>query len=173
MRLAKAFFHKTLLAEIDLFQKKAYNSVGISNVGSKHMDHFENLKTFRQDRNRFCNKIGTTVEEIRLGYAKAIKTITEDDLNPIGYPHGGVYFTMADHAAGTAMASHGYQAVTVSANYNFFRAANIGDTLTAEAREIKYGKTISVYDVTVTDQDGILLGSGSFTFYRLEQKIEF
>ena len=132
----------------------------------------EELKEFRQKKNRFCNKLGMTIVDLSLGCSKVRKTITEDDLNPIDRPHGGVYFTMADHAAGTAMASHGYAAVTVSATYNFFRAANLGDTLTAEAREIKSGQTISVYDVNVTDQNNTLLGNGAFTFYRLEKKLE-
>jgi len=133
---------------------------------------FEKLKNFRQDRNRFTAKLGVRTEEIRLGYGRVSKVITEDDLNPMGYAHGGVYFTLADNAAGTAMASHGHMAVTVSANYNFLRSAGPGDTVIAEGREVKYGKTIGVYDVTVADQNGTLLGNGSFTFYRLEQPIE-
>ena len=132
---------------------------------------FERLKVFRQDRNRFCKKVGTSIDEVKLGYCRTSKMITEDDLNPIDRPHGGVYFTLADHAAGTAMASHGYAAVTSSATYNFFRAANLGDTLIAEAKEIKGGQTICVYDVNIFDQNGLLLGNGTFTFYRLEQKL--
>ena len=131
----------------------------------------EELKEFRQKKNRFCNKLGMSILELDVGYSKVTKTIMEDDLNPIDRPHGGVYFTMADHAAGTAMASHGYVAVTVSATYNFFRAANLGDVLYAEAREIKGGKTINVYEVGITDQNGTLLGNGSFTFYKLDQKL--
>lgn len=134
---------------------------------------FQKLKDFREKRNRFCLKIGTTVEEVSLGYSRVSKVINEDDLNPIDRPHGGVYFTMADHAAGTAMATHGYAAVTTSATYHFFRAANLGDRLYAEAKEIKYGRTICVYEVNVTDQNGNLLGNGSFTFSKLDQKLEF
>ena len=70
------------------------------------------------------------------------------------------------------MASHGHRAVTVNCNYNFMRSAKVGDTLTAEAREIKAGKTLCVYDVHITDQNGTLLGTGTFTFYQLEQEIE-
>ena len=55
----------------------------------------------------------------------------------------------------------------------FMRSANIGDTLTAEAHEVKSGKTLCVYDVRVTDQNGVLLGTGTFTFYKLDQKIDY
>ena len=44
--------------------------------------------------------------------------------------------------------------------------------VTAEAAEVKAGNTICVYDVRVTDQNGVLLGTGTFTFYQLEEKIE-
>lgn len=133
----------------------------------------EKIKAFRQEKNPFAVRLGMTVEELRPGYSRITKTIEADDLNPLGYAHGGVYFTMADNAAGTAMASHGYMAVTVNATYNFFRAANVGDLLTAEANEVKGGKTIHVYEVSVTDQNGKLVGTGSFTFFKMEQKIEF
>ncbi|MBE6963003.1 MAG: PaaI family thioesterase [Ruminococcaceae bacterium] len=133
---------------------------------------FEKLKAFRQNCSRFTERMGITVEEIRPGYSRVSKSIGEDDLNPIGRAHGGVYFTLADHAAGTAMATCGYLAVTVNATYNYFRSANPGDQLTAEAQEVKAGKTLCVFDVRVTDQNGALLGSGTFTFYRLEEKLD-
>ena len=132
----------------------------------------EKLKEFRQHCSRFTEKMGISVDEVRPGYSLVSKTICEDDLNPIGRAHGGVYFTLADHAAGTAMATCGYMAVTVNATYNFFRSANWGDTVFAEAQEIKSGKTICVFEVRVTDREDTLLGSGTFTFYRLEEKIE-
>ena len=139
--------------------------------GEYRMD-FEKLRVFRQNRNLFCKKLGMMVEEIQLGYARVIKTIKADDVNPIGRPHGGVYFTMADHAAGTAMASHGYQAVTLDCSFHFFRAANMGDTLTAVAQEVKYGQTISVFDVEIKSQIGALLAKGTFTFFRLDEAID-
>ncbi len=133
---------------------------------------FEKIMKYRNQRNRFARKLGIVVESISPGAARVTKTIEEDDLNPLGRAHGGVYFTLADSAAGSAMVSRGYTAVTMSASYNFFRSAEAGDVVTAEASEVKTGKTICVYDVRVTDQNGNLLGTGTFTFYQLEEKIE-
>lgn len=134
---------------------------------------FEKIVEYRNKHNRFARKLGISVESIFPGGARVVKTIEEDDLNPLGRAHGGVYFTMADSAAGSAMVSRGYAAVTMSATYNFFRSAEIGDVVTAEAAEVKAGNTVCVYDVRVTDQRDTLLGTGTFTFYRLEEKIEF
>ena len=133
---------------------------------------FQKLTEYRNQQNRFAQRIGMALEEIRPGYARVVKTVDADDANPLGVPHGGVYFSMSDNACGSAMASYGYMAVTLNASYQFFRSARVGDHLTAEAREIKHGKTVSVYEARVTNQDGIRLGTGTFTFFQLDQKIE-
>ena len=133
---------------------------------------FQKMTEYRNTHSPYVQRQGIVVEEIGPGYARVTKTVLPEDANPLGVPHGGVYFTMADTACGSAMASHGYMAVTMDANYHFFRSAAIGECLTAEAREVKGGKTICVFDVRVTGQNGALLGSGTFTFYKLEQKIE-
>lgn len=132
----------------------------------------QKIVEYRNARNPAVTRFGIFVKEIGPGCARVTKTVTADDLNPMNVPHGGVYFSMADTACGSAMASHGYLAVTVNASYNFFRSAKVGDTLTAEAREVKTGKTLCVFDVHITDQDGTLLGTGAFTFYQLDQEIE-
>ena len=133
---------------------------------------YQKIKDFRNANNPYCQQLGIFVEEIGPGYAQVTKTVGPEDVNPLGVPHGGVYFSMADTAGGSAMASHGYMAVTVNCNYNFMRSARVGDTLTAKAREIKAGKTLCVYDVRITDQEGTLLGTGTFTFYLLNQNLE-
>lgn len=79
-------------------------------------------------------------------------------LNRWEFPTGGVYFSMADTAAAPPMATHGYAAVTMDANYHFLKSAAVGDTLTAESFEVRSGRTIGVYDVRITNQDGTLPG---------------
>ena len=133
---------------------------------------FQKMIQYRNERNLFTKKLGIVLEELGPGYARVTKTVEEEDANPIGVPHGGLYFTMADNACGSAMASHGYAAVTLNASYQFFRSARVGDHLIAEAQEVKYGKTVCVYEARVTKQDGTLLGVGTFTFFQLGQKLE-
>lgn len=134
---------------------------------------YQKMVEYRNVRNPYVQRQGVQVEKISQGYARATKTVTPEDANPLGVPHGGVYFTVADTACGSAMASYGYKAVTMNANYNFFRSANIGDLLTAEAREVKHGQTVSVFDVRITGPNGTLLGEGTFTFYQLPEKLDF
>ena len=148
-------------------EKGGYNG---RKTGGSGMD-FEKLAAYRNAHNPFARKLGIHLEEIRQGYARAVKTVEPEETNPVGVPHGGVYFTMADVVCGAASSSRGYVTVTVNALYNFLRSAKVGDRLIAEGREIKHGRTVNVYEARITDQDGALLGTGTFTFYQLDQKI--
>ena len=134
--------------------------------------NYQKMVDYRNSHNPYVQRQGIFVEEIGPGYARVTKTVVPEDANPMGIPHGGVYFTMADTACGSAMASFGYKAVTMNASYNFFRGANVGDCLTAEAREVKHGKTVCVFEVRITHQNGTLLGTGTFTFYSLPEKLD-
>lgn len=132
---------------------------------------YEKIKEFRNANNPYTQRQGVVVEEIRQGYARVVKTVQPEDVNPLNIPHGGVYFTMADSACGSAMAAYGTMAVTVDASYHFLRSAKVGDTLTAEANEVKSGKTLCIMEVRIFDQTRTLLGTGTFTFYRLDKPL--
>lgn len=132
----------------------------------------QSLMNYYNTHNPFCQRIGISVEELRIGYARTAKAVTEEDTNPLGVPHGGLYFTMADNACGFAMSTHGYVAVTVNSTFNFMRGAQIGDHLTAEAAEVKVGKTIAVYEARVTNQSGDLIATGTFTFFRMDKPLD-
>ena len=92
--------------------------------------------------------------------------ITETSVNPYGFPHGGFIFGLADTAAGVAARSEGRKAMTVSADIDYLHASK-GSELTAEAICIKDGKTISVYEVSVSDETR-LIAKGSFTYFYLD-----
>jgi len=133
---------------------------------------YERLRAYRNAKNSFGNRLGIYVEELRPGYARAVKTVTEEDLNPVDIPHGGVYFSMADIACGSAVAAHGNIAVTINSSFSFLKSAKLGDILMAEARELQGGKSICVLEARVTGQAGELLAVGTFTFRRTDKPIE-
>lgn len=132
---------------------------------------FQKMAEYRNTHNPYAQRLGVFIEEIAPGYARVTKTIDPQDVNPMGRAHGGVFLSMSDTVSAAATSSYGYMAVTLSSNFNFFRSAGVGDTLTAEAREVKGGKSVCVYEVHITDQNENLLGSGTLTFYRTEKKI--
>ena len=126
---------------------------------------YEQIRAFRNEKNLFGKRLGIYVEELGPGYARAVKTVTEEDLNPLQVPHGGVYFTLADTACGSAMA------VTVNCSFSFLKSAKAGDRLTAEARELPGGRSICVLEARVTGEAGELFAAGAFTFRRLDKPI--
>ena len=132
---------------------------------------YERLRAFRNENNPFPRRLGIYVEELRPGCARAVKTVTEEDLNPLQVTHGGVYYTLADTACGSAMAAYGTMAVTVNSAFSFLKSAQAGDRLTAEARELPGGKSVCVLEVRVTGEAGTLFAVGTFTFRRLDTPI--
>lgn len=133
---------------------------------------YERIRAFRNENNPFPRRLGIYVEELRPGYARAVKTVTEEDLNPLQLTHGGVYFTLADAACGSAMAAYGTMSVTVNCSFSFLKSARAGDRLTAEARELPGGRSICVLEARVTGGEDELFAVGTFTFRRLDKKIE-
>ena len=132
---------------------------------------YERLRAFRNERNPFPRRLGIYVEELRPGYARAVKTVTEEDLNPIQVTHGGVYYTLADTACGSVMAAYGTMAVTINSAFSFLKSAQAGERLTAEARELPGGRSVCVLEVRVTGEAGTLFAVGTFTFRRLDKPI--
>ena len=133
---------------------------------------FQKLADYRNTHNPFPQKLGIHIEEIQLGRSRLTKVITEDDLNIAGMAHGGVFFALSDTAAGAALSSYGQRAVTLNTSFNFLKDAKLGDTLTAEARETKHGSSICIYDVEIKNQTGALVGTGTLTFYMLNEKLD-
>ena len=133
---------------------------------------YEQLQAFRNENNPFGRRLGIYVEELRPGYARAVKTVTEEDLNPVQVPHGGVYFSLADTACGSAMVAYGTMAVTINCSFSFLKSARVGDTLTAEARELQGGKSVCVLEARVTGEGGALFAVGTFTFRRLDKPLD-
>lgn len=132
---------------------------------------YERLRAFRNEKNPFGKRLGIYVEELRPGYARAVKTLTEEDLNPVNVPHGGVYFSLADTACGSAMVAYGTRAVTINCSFSFLKSARVGERLTAQAHELQSGKTVCVLEARVTGEAGELFAIGTFTFRRLDKVI--
>ncbi len=70
-------------------------------------------------------------------------------------------FSLADTVSGTAAAASGeYRVTTVNGSINYLRAGKNTSKITAEAVEIKNGKTFSVCDSKIYDDKGAL-----FSYY--------
>ncbi len=101
--------------------------------------------------------LGMTVEEVRPGYSRMSMKIRADMLNGFKMMHGGFTFTLADSAFAFACNSYNKLTVAQSCDVDFTNSAKEGDVLTAECTEALRRGRSGIYDVTVTNQDGIVI----------------
>lgn len=117
----------------------------------------------------FAGYNGIVITHVADGRAEGALTITPSSLNPRGHVHGGCLVSLADTVAGTAAHSLGRGWVTLSAAFNYFRPG-VGTRLICRAEPQKVGRTVAVYDTTLTDDQERLVATGCFTFYCVEQQ---
>ena len=79
--------------------------------------------------------------------------IQPEMVNGFNIAHGGISYSLSDSALAFASNSYGKQCVSIETSISHTRPAKINDTLTATCKELNRGKTIGIYEVTVTNQE--------------------
>lgn len=132
---------------------------------------YEKLKDWFNELNVFAKEIGLEIIHIEEGYAKAKLEIAPMHMNPYQTLHGGVLYTMADVAGGSAALSHNRPVFTVDSQFHFLNAGRNVTCLYGEGKTVKAGKQLIVVEIDVTDQDGTLLCKGTFTYMQVSEKM--
>jgi len=100
----------------------------------------------------FSQWMGVEVLEVKEGYSKIRMVIRKEMVNGFGIVHGGLPFSLADSAFAFACNNRNNLSVALDVTITFTKAVNVGDTLTAEAKEIHNGRSTGVYLITVINQ---------------------
>ncbi len=100
----------------------------------------------------FSQWMGVEVLEVKEGYSKIKMTIRKEMVNGFGIVHGGLPFSLADSAFAFACNTRNNLSVALDVTITFTKAVNVGDILTAEAKEIHNGRSTGVYLIMVTNQ---------------------
>lgn len=137
----------------------------------KYAVEFHKLMDYRNNFPGFTRQMGMKVTEISDGFARVEMDIDEKSANPIGSVHGGVIYALADTAGGVAATTKGSFVTTVTGNINYLNPAMEVKKLIATTREIKVGKNVLVYDVSITDEKGKSIAEARMTFYSLHKKV--
>lgn len=109
---------------------------------------------------------GMTLVAIEPGKAVVSLPVTEAVCNPVGTLHGGCIATLVDDAGTIAIMSsdnEGRPGVTTDLTVSYLTGAPLGDTVTAEARTLKNGRTLAFVEVDIKGSDGKLLATGRMT----------
>jgi acyl-CoA thioesterase len=104
------------------------------------------------DHDLFSQWMGIEVLEIKEGYSRIQMTIRKEMVNGFGIIHGGLPFSLADSAFAFACNNRNNLSVALDVTITFTKAVNIGDVLTAEAKEVHNGRSTGVYLITVVNQ---------------------
>lgn len=112
----------------------------------------EDVVQHMMENDFFSQWMGVEVLEVKEGYSKIRMTIREEMVNGFGIVHGGLPFSLADSAFAFACNNRNNLSVALDVTITFTKAVNIGDVLTAEAKEFHNGRSTGVYLITVSNQ---------------------
>ena len=101
---------------------------------------------------KFSQWLGIEVLDIQEGYSKIRMTVREEMINGFGIVHGGIAFSLADSAFAFACNNRNNLSVALDTSINFTKAIQVGDELTAEAKETHNGRSTGLYFITITNQ---------------------
>src|SRR5947207_14074840 len=119
----------------------------------------------------FSQWMGVEVLEVNEGYSRIRMTIRKEMVNGFGIVHGGLPFSLADSAFSFACNNRNNLSVALDVTITFMKAVNVGDVLTAEAKEIHNGRSTGVYLIMVTNQKKEQVALFKGTCFRTGKKL--
>jgi len=101
----------------------------------------------------FSQWMGVQVLDVSEGYSRVKMSIRKEMVNGFGIVHGGIPFSLADTAFAFACNNRNNLSVALDVTITFTKAVNVGDVLTAEAKEFHNGRSTGVYQIIVSNQN--------------------
>jgi len=129
-------------------------------TGLDQLDHVVNVP------GQFSYESGILATEVSRDFARGVLTVGKKSRNPGGKVHGGALVTLADTVAGCCACSRGGNCVTANQTMEFLRPAD-GREIVCVATPKKMGRSLSVVQVTLTDDTGEAVATGTFTFFMM------
>jgi acyl-CoA thioesterase len=107
---------------------------------------------------RVSRNLGIDLLEARSGEVRLGMVVTDDMLNGFGTCHGGILFTLADTALSCVCNGHNQRSVAHHCSIVFLRPGKLGERLVATATERSRIGRVGIYDVSVADEAGAVIG---------------
>lgn len=135
------------------------------------MNIHQQVVSHMMDHDAFSRWMGIDVIEVKEGYSKIKMTIRKEMANGFGIVHGGIPFSLADSAFAFACNNRNNLSVALDVTITFTKAVNIGDVLTAEAKEVHNGRSTGVYLITICNQNKEQVALFKGTCFRTGKKL--
>lgn len=118
----------------------------------------------------FGDLIGLIFTDLKQGYSKGTINVEPKLMNPHGFLHGGIIYSMADTGMGAALYSllEGDElCATVEIKINYFKPVK-GGVLTCETSVVHKGKTISTLESEIRNNDILVSKAmGTFSIFKI------
>ena len=111
----------------------------------------------------YPNLLGFRLVELAQDYAKVTVRIRPDHANFLGTTDGALVMSLADCTLASASNGSGQLRVGVQCNINFIAGTPLEGELTAVARAVHIGRTLSVFEARVTDLTGKIIANATST----------
>ena len=132
---------------------------------------FQQVVDHMLENDFFSQWLGIELLNVSEGYSLIRMTVRKEMVNGFGIAHGGIAFSLGDSAFAFACNNRNNLSVALDVTTSFIKAVNIGDTLTAEAKEIHNGRSTGVYLVTITNQRDEQVALFKGTCFRTGKKL--
>lgn len=122
-------------------------------------------------RDEFSQWLGVEIVEIAAQRAVIRMTVRAEMVNGFGFAHGGIVYSFADSAHAFATNSSGEISVAVDCSISYPAAVRMGDVLTATAVEQTSTNRLAFCEVTVRNQQDVVVGHFRGTVYRTRKPL--
>src|SRR6478752_10682307 len=117
-------------------------------------------------KDAFSEWLGIKLLEFGEGYSKIKMLVREEMMNGLNVVHGGIAFSLGDSAFAFACNSRNNLSLALETSISFLKPVFVGDTLIAEAKEVRNGRSTGVYLVEIKNQHEQLIALFKGTCYR-------
>lgn len=115
--------------------------------------------------------IGLTFTKLEQGYSQCTLNVENKLMNPHGFLHGGVMYSMADTGMGAALYSlleENESCATIEVKIAYFKPVNNG-VLVCNTKVIHKGRSISALESEITNNEKLVAkASGTFSIFSLK-----
>ena len=123
------------------------------------------------NQDEFSKWMGIKLVEVREKYCLLEMPVKAEMINGLKTVHGGITFSLADSALAFSSNNTNEASVALNCLINFTKAVRMGDILTAESILISDTRKTGIYDISIKNQDQVLVASFRGTVYKIEKKV--
>jgi acyl-CoA thioesterase len=114
----------------------------------------------------FSQWLGIKLLEVHDGFSRIKMTVRPEMINGFGIVHGGIAFSLADSAFAFACNNRNNTSVALDTSINFLKPVQVGDELTAEAKELHNGRSTGLYHISIINQQQQVVAQFKGTCFR-------